>query len=371
MRIGIDARAAKWVGDRGVGKYTNKIIENLKYIDHDNNYLLFYHRSDMSDMFRSEEQDRLYPGKGFWQTMHNTQWGNLPDVDIFHNTINGFGIPTGGNHKLVITIHDLNPFGMLETSQENNFDHVLNSTSEAIEKADRIITMSHHAKKKVKRYFNLPDRKINVIYHGVDEIFKPMDKGVAFHHLSKKYQIHDKFILNFGGFGPRNNIPRLIRAFKMICNEFPDGLKLIIIGNPEDSHENLIKLTKKLSMEEHIIFPGTLSSDDLLLFYNACEAFVYPSLYEGAVSALLEASACGVPIIASRVSTVAEIMGDSCTYVNPYSIVDIAQGIYDTLINKELSQDLLIKGLSNNRLFSWEKAAKETIEVYKEVMQQK
>lgn len=369
MKIGIDARVARWHIGSGLGNYTNHIIDHLKNIDHKNQYMLFFPKKNQDyQLFRSSQEKEGERKKDFWKLMYNTSWSSRPNVDIFHNTVNGIGIPSKGKHKLVITIHDLIPYIMPETVDQPHLEYVLKYTPQFIERADKIITVSYHSKKDIQRYFNVPNEKINVIYHAADQIFTPINKENAKKKIGEKYGIKDKFILYLGGFSPRKNIARLIRGFKMICNEFQEEHKLVILGEPSRTYENLMKLTDKLSMSDKVIFTGFVPTEDLTSFYNSCEVFVYPSLYEGFGLPPLEAAACGVPVVTSDISSIPEVMGDCCTYVNPYDVVDIAQGIYDTITDKELRRTLSVKGLERVKKYSWEKSSEETLDVYKSLI---
>ncbi|MBB6215940.1 glycosyltransferase involved in cell wall biosynthesis [Anaerosolibacter carboniphilus] len=367
MKIGIDARVASWHIGSGLGNYTSQIISNLKDIDLFNTYMLFYpEKKDRSfaNLYRSSYEEERERRDDFWKLMYGTEWDRDPKVDIFHNTVNGIGIPSMGKHRLVITLHDLIPYIMPETVDKPHLDYVLRHTPEAIARADKIITVSHHSKKDIMRYFDVSKEKVEVIYHAADKIFRPVDKSDAKNKIAEEYQITSPYILYLGGFSPRKNIARLIRAFHMICHEFEEDYKLVILGEPSRTYGNLRRLTEKLSIEDKVIFTGFVPTGDLPLFYNACECFVYPSLYEGFGLPPLEAAACGVPVVTSKVSSIPEIMGNSCTYINPLEIVDIAQGIYDTIVDQELRGQLIQRGLAHTRKFSWEKASKETLKVY-------
>ncbi len=367
MNIGIDARVASWHIGSGLGNYTSQIILNLKNIDPLNTYMLFYPENkehSFVNLYRSSHEDERERRGDFWKQMYGTEWKKDPKVDIFHNTVNGIGIPNKGKHRLVITLHDLIPYIMPETVDKPHLDYVLRYTPEAISRADKIITVSHHSKKDIMRYFNVSKDKIEVIYHAADKIFKPMHKVEAKNKITENYQIANPFILYLGGFSPRKNISRLIRAFHMICHEFEEDYKLVILGEPSRIYDNLRRLTEKLGIEDRVIFTGFVPTNDLPLFYNACECFVYPSLYEGFGLPPLEAAACGVPVVTSRSSSIPEIMGNSCTYINPLEVVDIAQGIYDTITDQDLKNQLIQRSLEHAKKFSWEKASMETLMVY-------
>ncbi|QZY56509.1 glycosyltransferase family 4 protein [Crassaminicella profunda] len=369
MKIGIDARIAKWHIGSGLGNYTKNMIKNLKAIDHENEYILFTStKEEKYGWFRSENEVSSGKIKEFWKLIYESKWENQPQVDIFHNMTNGIGVPSKGDYKLVITIKDMIPYVMPKTVNEQHLEYVLKYTPKVIEKADKIITTSNHSKKDIERYFHLPKEKVSVIYYAPDKIFRPLEKNKAKEIIKEKYGIKNKFILYVGGFSSRKNIERLIRAFHMIHNEFEEEYKLVILGDTSLTYESLNKLVKELSIEEKVIFTGFVEKKTILYFYNGCEAFVYPSLYEGFSLPPLEAAACGVPIITSKVSSIPEIMGNCCIYINPYDVINIAQTIYDTIIDKDLRMKLSQQSLKHSKKYSWKRTSEEIVEVYKHLM---
>lgn len=371
MKIGIDARIAQWYTDSKIVNYTNQILAYMQHIDKENKYLLLfpssYKKKELFQCFRHEVEEEDLK-KIFWEEIFRTKWEEEIQVDIFHNTANGIGTPKLGKYKLVVTIQDLIPYIMPETVEQRQLEYVLKNTYRSIENADKIITVSNHTKKDIKRYFGVSQEKIEVIYYGLDKIFKPINKDEAKKMIAQQYGIKEKFILHVGGVNPRKNATRLIQAFHMICNEFREDYKLMILGKPGESLESMIKLSETLGIKEKVVWIDCVQRHMLPVFYNACEVFVYPSLYEGFGLAPLEAAACGVPVVASNATSIPEIMGDSCVYIDPYNIVHMAQGIYDTIIYQDQREDLSIKSLKHSKKYSWQKASEETLKVYESLM---
>ena len=139
MKIGIDARVAKLNLGSGLGKYTNQIIEHFKYIDKVNKYYLFLPQSNYTDMYRTVDKNNEESNKDMWKILGDTPWKEQPPVDVFHNTINGIGVPKKGIHKLVITMHDLIPYVIPEAVDKYYLDYVLKHIPEVIDQADKII----------------------------------------------------------------------------------------------------------------------------------------------------------------------------------------------------------------------------------------
>ncbi|AOT68586.1 glycosyltransferase family 4 protein [Geosporobacter ferrireducens] len=214
----------------------------------------------------------------------------------------------------------------------------------------------------------MPKEKKKEIYLDVDKIFKPLDKKEAKKVIAKRYNIEDKFILTVGGANPNKNIGRIIRAYHLICHEFPEEFKLVILGDSEDNYEVFGRLAQKLSIADKIIFTEYVSKRNLPFFYNACECFFYPSLYDRFGLPLLEAASCGTPIITSKISEIQEILGNCCIYVNPYDIINMAQNLYDTMRNEKLREELSLKSLEYSRRYSWQNTSQQILKSYKKLL---
>lgn len=213
----------------------------------------------------------------------------------------------------------------------------------------------------------MPKEKIEMIYSAPDKAFRPIDKKEARKAIEKRYNIQEKFILALGGRSSRKNTARLIRAYHLICNEFSEEFKLVILGDGEQQ-DTFYELAKKLSIEDKIIFADTVPKSNLPFFYNACECFVYPSLYEGIGLPLLEAASCGTPIITSKIAAIPEILGNVCIYVNPYDVIDMAQGLYDTIRDEKLRENLAQMSLEHSKKYSLVKSPQQLMKAYKNML---
>ena len=163
---------------------------------------------------------------------------------------------------------------------------------------------------------------------------------------------------------------RLISAYSILRKEHKIDAKLVIAGKRTSVHKDLLKGCHELGLAEDVIFTGHVPTVDLVHIYNAADLFVYPSLNEGFGIPMLEAMACGTPVVTSNISALPEVAGDAAILVNPYNVEELAHATYGVLHNEELKQTLIEKGLERARMFSWEKTARETIEVYRQVAEQ-
>ena len=181
-----------------------------------------------------------------------------------------------------------------------------------------------------------------------------------------KYSITGSFILFVGNISPRKNILALLQAFNKLKKR---GIKhkLVIAGKKDQRYEQVLKTLNELNLGGEVIFTGYVPEEDLPKLYNAADLFVYPSLYEGFGLPILEAMACGTPVVASNVSSLPEVAGDAGLLVNPQDVDALTNAMYKVLTDDKLKESLIDKGLERAKFFSWEKTARETLEVYKEV----
>lgn len=258
----------------------------------------------------------------------------LGNIDVFHSS-DWVQPPTKA--KTVTTIHDVIPFKYPEWSNPKIVD-VHQKRLKLVEKeVDMVIAVSESTKKDLLEISKIPAEKIRVIYEGVSDIYKPQNnKDLS--NFKKKYNLPEIFLLAIGGIGERRNLKRVKRAAK--------GMNLIITG-------------------ESLPF---LPDEEMPLLYGAASILVYPSLYEGFGLPILEAMACGTPVVTSNVSSMPEVGGDAAIYVDPENEDQIKQSIEKILKDKELQKKLREKGIVQAKKFSWQKCADETAGLYKELV---
>lgn len=272
----------------------------------------------------------------------------------------------------IITVHDLIRYHDLNGHEGNALIHkpnlrdrlYLNLDYSGIKKAVRVIAVSHHTKKDLVKYLNIPEEKIAVIYEGVDHnIFKPTEG---------RPPIPQPYILFVGSEHPRKNLETLLKAFALLKKQeaFRD-LKLLKVGKAgggeTDFRKYTLKVVHELGLESEVIFTDFVATEELPLYYSQAECFVFPSLYEGFGFPPLEAMACGCPVVVSNVTSLPEIVGDAAIQVEPLNAEALALAISSILRDAKLKCELRSKGLKRARRFSWERTAQETLNLYWEV----
>lgn len=372
MNLGIDGRVITWHIGSGLATYTNNLLANLNRLQNMKNIILFYPYKDRTDYYNIKDIPRnLLIGErrlDFWRNVYDLKWdANFP-IDLFHNTVNGIGLPQSLKGVKVITLHDLIPYIMPETVDRPHLDYTLKHTPYILEDVSHIITVSQYSKSDIQRYFGIDDDRITVTHLAADPIFMPMDRDNAKRVISNKYGVDKKYVLYLGGFSKRKNIERLIKAFRRVITEKKEVINLLILGEHSRSFKALWKLTDELELCDYVKFLNFVPTADLPYFYNGAEVFAYPSLYEGFGLPPLEAMQCGTPVITSNVSSIPEIVGDACLLADPYSIDSISELMFTLLTDRDEWQKFSLLGIEKAKEYSWQKTAVETFRVYEKCM---
>ena len=228
-----------------------------------------------------------------------------------------------------------------------------------------LITVSESTRDDLMRLFQVPVEKITVTYHGADPQFRPISDPSAFSGLLRKYGLSRPFILFLGTLEPRKNLMTLLRAFAPLKERIPHSL--VLVGQKGWKWEGIFEAIKTLGLKERVRWTGYVSDEERVFFYNAADFFVYPSWYEGFGMPLLEALQSGLPVIASRVSALPEVVGEAGLLIDPSRPEELSQAILRLVQEKGLKERLREAGLVQARRFSWEDSARKTLEVFEMV----
>ncbi len=247
-----------------------------------------------------------------------------------------------------------------------------------LKKATRLIAVSKATKIDLVKKLGIKTKKINVVYEGYDKNLFQVVKSDQLQNVLKDYDIEPyRYFLFVGTVQPRKNLERLIRAFNLLKlarsasldspNATLDQLKLAIVGKKGWLADEIYALPKKLGIESRVKFLDYVKKEDLPALYSGAIGLIFPSLFEGFGLPILEAQACGCPVLTSNVSSMPEVAGKGGILVNPYSIDDIVKGMEKCQMSNVKSQ-MIKAGFENVKRFSWENCAKETLKVLEEVV---
>jgi glycosyltransferase involved in cell wall biosynthesis len=333
---------------RGIGRYASNLIEAIKKIDKKNSHYFFKPQLICSEMdFKNQVQYFIWKHKidvfhimspfDYWFNLKKEWFLNVKVAVIFYDAI----------PWIYPEVYFLNPF----------FKMKYNNILEFIKTCDMIFTISETSKRDGVTYGGFAPEKVKVIYGGLDPQFKVI-QPFSLKMVTEKFKITKPYIFYTGGMDFRKNIPRLVEAFKQANRELNHKYQLVISGtvNPQ---------TFSLLQEQDVIYTGYVSNEDLVKLYNGAVLFVFPSLYEGLGFPVLEAMACGTPVLTSNTSSLVEIGKDVAYLVNPYDVDEIAKGMVYLLSNEVILDELRKRGLKHVQSFQWDVVAKKVVERYK------
>ncbi|MFH2058583.1 MAG: glycosyltransferase family 1 protein [Pseudomonadota bacterium] len=363
LKIGITAEMLLHENVTGIERYICDLSQKL-VIDkrHDIKLILpsAVYEKQYPEMLKFKYDPPLIQLSTFFRSRFFSSFFNYPrrlrEFDIIHSptvTAPFFFRPPGV--KVVMTVHDLIPnlFPKWQPLKRKiYFQYFLNHRLRYV---DRFITDSENTKKDLMSLFKIDSDKIDVVYLGASKRFK-----------TNKETKRQDFILGVSTIEPRKNFKRLIDAYIMLKEKHNIVEKLYIVGKEGWFFNNIINIPEKFKND--IVFKGYVSNDQLIALYQSAKVFVYPSLYEGFGLPVLEAMACGCPVITSNVSSLPEVGGDAVLYVNPEDKVQLSQKIYEVILDDVLQEKMSQDGIKQAARFTWEKCAENTIKVYEKVM---
>ncbi|MFH1645365.1 MAG: glycosyltransferase family 1 protein [Candidatus Omnitrophota bacterium] len=362
MRIGFDARM---ITHPGIGRYIKNILSGMLGQQGPENFCLFGNQDRLS-VFSSCTEIVPYDAKIYGINEVLYQGFNNKELNVLH--VPHYNVPwRKGNYKLIVTIHDLIHLKVKGVANYCKQKVFLTMLSKVVNYADKIVAVSESTKDDIISFFPKAESKINVIYEAADDEFKMIDKNnSALGMLKEKYCLPEKIILFVGTVKPHKNIAGLIDAYLKLKAK---GVQhtLVIVGRYNEKENRL--LSKIHSSDA--LFLGEVPSEHLPALYNLAQLLVMPSFCEGFGFPVLEAMACGTPVVTSKVSSLPEVVGEAGIYFNPNNSDNIAEAISKVLSDEQLRQDLIVKGFERVKNFSWQKAAEETLSIYERVLSSK
>lgn len=285
-------------------------------------------------------------------------------ADLLHAT--DFVLPPSAARRQVVTVHDLAFLRYPDAAMPSLHRYLNVVVPRSVRRADHIIADSQHTANDLHEFWQIPPERISVVQGAVDlQQFHPQPDPAAQQAVRQKYAIGDRpFILGLSKLQPRKNFARLIQAFHLARQEAALPHCLVIGGGKGWLFDEIFATVQELGLEDVVIFPGFVDDVDLAALFSAAVFFVYPSLYEGFGLPILEAQACGAPVLTADNSCLPEAGGDGALYVDAESVESIAAGILRLATDEELRRSLVERGSANARKFTWERSAKQLMNAY-------
>jgi glycosyltransferase involved in cell wall biosynthesis len=295
--------------------------------------------------------------------------GKRDGLDLFHGT--NFKMRTTGRFGGVVTIHDLwlDRYPAYSTKlfgQRWSFVR----TRRTARRARKVVTVSTHAAGEIEALYGLPRTHLRVVPNGVAPEFTVRPAASTIQAVLQRLGIGERpYVLFVGGADPRKNHRTLIKAF---ARALPDvkGHLLVLVGDAVHRFGNYHESVRAEGVEEAVRCPGRVSFEDLRALYAGAALFAFPSRYEGFGMPVLEAMACRVPVITSNTTSLPEVAGEAAMLVNPLDDKELGEAMVRVLSDQKLAEDLRTKGMERAKQFTWERTARRTFAVYREVVEQ-
>ena len=384
MRLGINALFLQ-KPTTGMGQHLLHLLEGLDSLERDQQYVLLAPRfrraytlraPQLSDRFREVEVVSALARLGenvaqvWWEQVGIVRAGTRERVDLLHSPY--WSNPLWSPWPTVVTVHDVIQFVLPEYAWRKISRLYFGIVSRSARNAHAIITVSECSKRDIVKLLSVPPERIHVIGNAVDDSLYPVRDAWLLASVRERYRIGPRFILYFGGFDLRKNVPRLIEAYARLPASVRKEYQLVIAGRYQHLGHPLFpdprRTVDRLGLEGSVIFTGQIREQDKAPLYSAATVFAFPSLYEGFGMPVLEAMACGTPVLTSNRSALPEVAGDAGLLIDPYDISQIAEGLRQLVEDQSLREDLSRRGLERARRFTWRQVADQTVRVYREVV---
>jgi glycosyltransferase involved in cell wall biosynthesis len=365
MRVGFDANPM--VGDMGgVGWHSYHLLRTMLAQQGGIDFVAYTRPgADRPDSVGG------WPGVERLEWVNSSRWGmgkrgSSDRLDLYHGT--NFKMQTVGRYGGVVTIHDLWLDRHPEYSKKmlGQWPSSFKTRQTAL-RARKAITVSEFSARELVELYGLKREHIRVIPNGVSEDFVPRRDDQAMAELRKRIGLTaEHYVLFIGGADPRKNHQIFLEAAEMVRKKLGSRM-LVLVGSPIHPFGNYEETARRRSLTEKVLCPGRLSTNDLQLLYSSADLFVFPSLYEGFGMPVLEAMACGAPVLTSNSTALAEVAGDAAVLADPQDARVLGEAMIRTLEDEPLRAALRVKGFDRAKQFSWEQAAAKTVALYREL----
>ncbi|MBO9372782.1 MAG: glycosyltransferase family 4 protein [Chloroflexus sp.] len=377
MRIGVDYTAGIWQG-AGIGRYTRELVRAAAQSDPELSFQLFYAATGLD-----QQGPFVHYAQQLAATYHNIRLRPLPitprlltilwqrvrlplriewligPLDVVHAP--DFVLPPT-RARTLLTIHDLTFLVEPGCAEPKLRRYLSTAVPRSLQRADLIVVDSKATASDLGRLYGIPNRRIRLLYPAVDTRFRPIPTAEA-QAVRQRLGLPEHFLLFVGTLEPRKNLVRLLQAFTLLQSEHPD-LHLLIAGKRGWLYDDIFATVEQCHLRDRVHFLDFVADEDLPALYNLARAFVYPSLYEGFGFPVLEALACGTPVVTTKVSSLPEVTGSAAVFVDPLDPEDIAAGIRTALSNP---MPLRTAGPQHAASFRWEQAGQTLVAIYREL----
>ncbi len=356
-----------------------ELIRNLQKIDTQNQYYI-YVAPDEDTSCLSETPNfkiRVLNG-GFyprWEQFALPKAAMDDGCEVLHCTSNT--APVNCRIPLVVTVHDM-------IYMEKSIPAILRGSGTAYQKFGNvyrrwvvprvirnskvIITVSGFEKQRMAGFFGMDDQKLRAVYNGVSTHFKPVTNDAELSRIREKYHLPERFFFHLGNTDPKKNTAGVIKAYTDFRKQTGRDIPLVMLDFDRNELQKMALMAGDPSVVDHIHLTGYVVNTDLPAIYSQCTVFLYPSLRESFGIPILEAMACGTPVLTANTSSMPEISGGAAYLVDPFDTAQITKGMCELTDNQDMRNDLINKGYHQASLFTWEAMAHQVFDIYQEIV---
>lgn len=367
MKIAIEAQRIFRTNKHGMDFVALETIRELQKTDQENEYFIFVSPGkdrclkDSDNLHIVELSCPTYP---LWEQIALPKAVKRLMPDLLHCTSNT--APLHCPVPLILTLHDIIYLEKRQSTskswyQEMGWYYRRMIVPRILPHCSKIITVSQFERQRIREALHLPDEQLVTVYNGYSPHFYPHS---TVSDTIYKYIETDDYLFFLGNTDPKKNTSRVLKAYSLYLKQSERKRPLLIADVKEDYIDNILQSEQLKAIKPYLRFPGYIPNTDLVNIYNSSFAFLYPSLRESFGIPMLEAMACGTPVIASDTSAMPEIAGEGACLANPFSPEDIAQHIIRLEKDKGFYQQQVEYGLKRCQSFSWKKTAEKLLEIY-------
>jgi glycosyltransferase involved in cell wall biosynthesis len=380
MRIGIEAQRIFRKKKHGMDMVALELIRHLQKLDTENEYFIFVRPDEENSLLKETPNFRIVEiNSGFyplWEQVALPKAAKKAGCDLLHCTSNT--APVFSSVPLVVTLHDIiymeRSYLKILTGNGTWYQKLGNVyrrmvVPRIISKAQKIITVSQFEKKRIAGFFGIgTDKRLVSVYNGVGEHFRPISDTYELIRVKKKYNLPDRFFFFLGNTDPKKNTRGTLEAFSNFIEQTENDICLVMLDYDRDELDKMIREIGNSKLLKRIVLTGYVVNTDLPAIYCQSELFLYPSLRESFGLPMLEAMACGVPVITSSTSSMPEVAGDAALIIDPFRPEELTDAMIQICENSSLRSGQTEKGLIRATGFSWRRMAQEVKKIYNEAV---
>lgn len=365
MRFSVDAHA---VGQHLTGNetYIRNLLNSFGSLDRNADFVTYVSRNDAFDQIPSRFQKKHVAVNPFLRLGFDLPRRLRQDrPSLLHVQYTG---PLFCSVPVIVSVHDVSFLEHPEYFTLFRSVQLRWTVHRTVQSAACVLTPSEFSRHSILDAYRLDERKVVALPNGVSSTFRPIAREAAQSHIRSTFGLPAPFILIVSDLQPRKNHLGLIRAFEQLVRTYPELTHHLVTVGKETWYAPVIRAAaKKSQVADRIHFTGFVSDDELLQFYGACDVFVYPSYYEGFGLPILEAMACGRAVACSNTSAMPEVADSAAILFDPSSTTELVLALRDLLLNPELRLRMERLGTQRAALFSWERTASRTLDLYYEI----